>query len=116
MKRTVIKEVRYSEDEWKRILELSGKCGKRPAVYIRDKALNNKILKCELAQVMQGFNNHIHYSGYDFNNLARTVNENKEVFLKDVEDLREYVDEITKDIYEDIPALEFKEITVNGGH
>ena len=37
------KEVKFSTEEWNKVVELSAKSGKLPAAYIRDQALNIKI-------------------------------------------------------------------------
>lgn len=41
----IIKEVKFSPDEWDRIITLSKKYKKLPAAYIREKAVDGKILK-----------------------------------------------------------------------
>ena len=43
MEKKIRKEIKYSSDEWSKVIELSAKSGKLPAAYIRDKALNIKI-------------------------------------------------------------------------
>ena len=43
MDKKIRKEIKYSSDEWSKVIELSAKSGKLPAAYIRDKALNIKI-------------------------------------------------------------------------
>ena len=39
MEKKIRKEIKYSSDEWDKVIELSAKSGKLPAAYIRDKAL-----------------------------------------------------------------------------
>ena len=43
MEKKIRKEIKYSSDEWSKVIELSAKSGKLPAAYIRDQALNIKI-------------------------------------------------------------------------
>ena len=39
MEKKIRREIKYSSDEWSKVIELSAKSGKLPAAYIRDKAL-----------------------------------------------------------------------------
>ena len=43
MEKKIRKEIKYSSDEWDKVIELSAKSGQLPAAYIRDQALNIKI-------------------------------------------------------------------------
>ena len=42
MEKKIRKEIKYSSDEWSKVIELSAKSGKLNADYIRDQALNIK--------------------------------------------------------------------------
>lgn len=94
-KYTVRKEVKYSNDEWSRVLELSSKCGKLPAVYIREQALNIKIKKLDSTQFdhTSGKRNRLNL---EMNDVAKTVNSNKAVFAKDVEDAERIINDLGK--------------------
>ena len=39
MEKKIRREIKYSSDEWDKVIELSAKSGKLPAAYIRDQAL-----------------------------------------------------------------------------
>ena len=39
MEKKIRREIKYSSDEWEKVIELSAKSGKLPAAYIRDQAL-----------------------------------------------------------------------------
>lgn len=85
-KRTVRKEVKFSDEEWNRILRKAKKCGMLPAVYIRNKALNGKILFCDLSTESFDVNHSVDEPILALNEVAKTVNTEKCVFLKDVEE------------------------------
>lgn len=42
MKRKIRKEVKYSHDEWDKVIAFAKESGKLPAAYIREKAVNGK--------------------------------------------------------------------------
>lgn len=85
-KRTVCKEVKFSNEEWSRVLSKADKCGMLPAVYIRNKALDGKILFCKLSDGSVDINYSLNEPLLALNKVAKAVNTEKCVFRKDVEE------------------------------
>ena len=90
-KRTICKEVKFSSDEWNRLLKKAEKCGMLTAVYIRDSALNGKILFCDVFSYDEEIFSALNKSASAMNKVAKTVNTEKCVFLKDVEEAEKAV-------------------------
>ena len=85
-KRNVCKEVKFSNEEWSRVLCKAKKCGMLPAVYIRNRVLYGKILFCNLSDESVDVNYSVNEPILVLNKVAKTVNTEKCVFLKDVEE------------------------------
>ena len=85
-KRNVCKEVKFSNEEWSKVLSKAEKCGMLPAVYIRNKALNGKIFFCNLSDESDDVNYSVNEPLLALNKVAKTVNTEKCVFRKDVEE------------------------------
>ena len=90
-KRTICKEVKFSNEEWSKVLNKAKKCGMLPAVYIRNKALNDKILFCNLSDGSVDVNYSVNEPILVLNKVAKTVNTEKCVFRKDVEEAEKAV-------------------------
>ena len=90
-KRTICKEVKFSNEEWSKVLSKAKKSGMLPAVYIRNKALNGKILFCNLSDESNDVNYSVNEPILVLNKVAKTVNTEKCVFLKDVEEAEKAV-------------------------
>lgn len=86
IKRTICKEVKFSNEELSKVLNKSEKCGMLPAVYIRNKALNGKILFCDFSNESMDVNQSVNEPILVLNKVAKTVNTEKCVFRKDVEE------------------------------
>lgn len=110
MKRTICKEVKYSAEEWKTICALAAKCGKCPAAYIREKALNGKIRVCDVLNCISDFNRKSERFIIEINNIAKTVNTEKCIYKKDVEDVKKAIDGLEELIHIHLPTLVFKEL------
>ncbi|MBQ5318888.1 MAG: hypothetical protein J6K17_07320 [Oscillospiraceae bacterium] len=67
------------------------KCGMLPAVYIRNKALNGKILFCDFSSESMDVNQSVNEPILVLNKVAKTVNTEKCVFLKDVDEAEKAV-------------------------
>ena len=77
------KEIKYSNEEWDKVVEFSAKSGKLPAAYIRDQALNIKIKIEDVFNTdytVPDMRNKFHR---EMNEVAKTVNISKAVFAKD---------------------------------
>ncbi len=85
-KRTICKEVKFSDEEWSRVLSKAKKSGMLPAVFIRNKALDGKILSCDLSDEGVDVNYSVNEPILVLNKVAKTVNTEKCVFRKDVEE------------------------------
>ncbi len=90
-KRTICKEVKFSDEEWSRVLSKAKKSGMLPAVYIRNRALYGKILFCNLSDESIDVNYSVNEPILVLNKIAKNVNTEKCVFLKDVEEAEKAV-------------------------
>ena len=86
IKRTICKEVKFSNEEWSKVLSKAKKCGMLPAVYIRSKSLDGKIFYCNLSDESNDINYSLNEPLLALNKIAKTVNTEKCVFRKDVEE------------------------------
>lgn len=110
IKRTICKEVKFSNEEWSKVLSKAKKSGMLPAVYIRNKALDGKILFCKLSDGSVDINYSLNEPLLALNKVAKTVNTEKCVFRKDVEEAEKAV-AMLGDIAENMLAsFQFKEI------
>ena len=91
IKRTICKEVKFSDEEWCRVLSKAKKYGMLPAVYIRNKALNGKVLFCDLSDGSVDVNYSVNEPILILNKVAKTVNTEKCVFRKDVDEAEKAV-------------------------
>ena len=86
IKRTICKEVKFNDEEWSRVLSKAKKYGMLPAVYIRNKALSGKIHFCDFSNESDEINYSLNEPLLALNKVAKTVNTEKCVFRKDVEE------------------------------
>ena len=109
MEKKIRKEIKYSEEEWSKIVELSAKSGKLPASYIRDQALNIKIKIIDYLSPddgVPGMRNKFHR---EMNEVAKTVNISKSVFAKDVEKIINEMGEFARN---DLKAISMHEVNI----
>ena len=85
-KRNVCKEVKFSNEEWSKVLSKAKKYGMLPAVYIRNKALSGKIHFCDFSNESNDINYSLNEPLLALNKIAKTVNTEKCVFRKDVDE------------------------------
>ena len=90
-KRNVCKEVKFSNEEWSKVLNKAEKCGMLPAVYIRSKSLDAKIFYCKLSDGSVDVNYSVNEPILILNKVAKTVNTEKCVFRKDVDEAEKAV-------------------------
>lgn len=110
IKRTICKEVKFSDEEWSRGLSKAEKYGMLPAVYIRSKSLDGKIFYCNLSDESDDINYSLNEPILALNKVAKTVNTEKCVFRKDVEEAERAIATLG-DIAENMLApFQFKEI------
>lgn len=111
MEKKIRKEIKYSEEEWSKIVELSAKSGKLPAAYIRDQALNIKIKIIDYLSPddgVPGMRNKFHR---EMNEEAKTVNISKAVFAKDVEEAEKGIELLENYVHNQLRTPVFKEVT-----
>lgn len=95
MKKTKIrKEVKYSPDEWNKVCKLAKESKMLPAAYIRDKAVNGKIVRLNYNSFGDDFRKKRDAVFCGINEIAKTVNTEKEVFRKDVDDVEKVIDDL----------------------
>ena len=97
MKKTrgkIRKEVKFSTEEWNKVVELSAKCGKLPAAYIRDQALNIQIKVIDVFSPDDGVVDIRNKFHREMNEVAKTVNTHKAVFTSDVEEVERIINEM----------------------
>ncbi len=110
MKRTICKEVKYSAEEWDKLCVIAKKYGKCPAAYIREKALNGKIRVCDVFDCISDFNRKSERLIIEINNVAKTINTEKCIYKKDIEDVKKAIDSLEELIHIHLPPLIFKEL------
>lgn len=112
MEKKIRKEIKYSDEEWNKVTELSAKSGKLPASYIRDQALNIKIKIIDYLSPddgVPGMRNKFHR---EMNEVAKTVNISKAVYAKDMEDAERIINEMGEFARNDLKAISMREINI----
>lgn len=112
MEKKIRKEIKYSEEEWSKIVELSAKSGKLPAAYIRDQALNIKIKSIDYLSPDDGvpcMRNKFHR---EMNEVAKTVNISKAVYAKDVEDVENIINEMGEFAHNGLHTILMREVNI----
>ena len=112
MGKKIRKEIKYSDEEWNKVVELSAKSGKLPAAYIRDQALNIKIKIIDYLSPddgVPGMRNKFHR---EMNEVAKAVNISKAVFAKDVEDAERIINEMGEFARNDLKAISMREVNI----
>ena len=112
MGKKIRKEIKYSDEEWNKVVELSAKSGKLPASYIRDQALNIKIKIEDVFNTdytVPDMRNKFHR---EMNEVAKTVNISKAVFAKDVEDAERIINEMGEFARNDLKAISMREVNI----
>ena len=110
MEKKIRKEIKYSSDEWSKVIELSAKNGKLPAAYIRDQALNIKI------SVIDYLNHHPRDKDERFrlsnkmNDIAKIVNTEKAIYGKDVEEAESVINDLGEFVRNGIIPLPLREV------
>lgn len=93
-KAKIRREVKYSSAEWNKVCKLAKESKMLPAAYIRDRAVNGKIIKVDCHSFTDDFKKKENSVYWGINEIAKTVNTEKEVFLKDVEDVEKVIDDL----------------------
>lgn len=112
MEKKIRKEIKYSDEEWNKVTELSAKSGKLPASYIRDQALNIKIKIIDYLSPddgVPGMRNKFHR---EMNEVAKTVNISKVVYAKDVEDVEKIINEMGEFARNCLKAISMREVNI----
>ena len=106
------KEIKYSNEEWNKVIELSAKSGKLPAAYIRDQALDIKIKIEDVFNTdytVPDMRNKFHR---EMNEVAKTVNISKAVFAKDVEDVERIINEMGEFAHNELRVISMREVNI----
>lgn len=106
------KEIKYSNEEWDKVVEFSAKSGKLPAAYIRNQALNIKIKAIDYLSPddgVPGMRNKFHR---EMNEVAKAVNISKAVFAKDVEDAERIINGMGEFARNDLKAISMREVNI----
>ena len=112
MEKKIRKEIKYSDEEWNKIVELSAKSGKLPAAYIRDQALNIKIKVIDYLSPddgVPGMRNKFHR---EMNEVAKAVNISKAVYAKDVEDVENIINEMGEFAHNGLHTILMREVNI----
>lgn len=88
------KEIKYNEREWERVKALSEKSGMLPAAYIRDKALNCKIMNILNSDEDDKWLDVRHAIYWGMNDIAHSVNTNKKVTAEQVQEMENFIDQL----------------------
>lgn len=110
-KRTIRKEVKYNSDEWEKMIFLSKKSGKNPAAYIREKAVSGKIMRLDLESMLMNASYDDNSACIDINSVAKNVNTEKAVYLKDVEEAEKGIELLEDYVHNQLRTPAFKEVT-----
>lgn len=107
-----IKEVKFYPEEWDRIMELSKKYNKLPAAYIREKAVDGKILNTDyFVMLCESGNSEDVKASYDINKIAKTVNTEKTIFAKDVIELERTIRSLEDFVHNGLLPFTYREVT-----
>lgn len=112
MEKKIRKEIKYSGEEWNKVVELSVKSRKLPAAYIRNQALNIKIKIIDYLSPddgVPGMRNKFHR---EMNEVAKTVNISKAVYAKDVEDAERIINEMGEFARNYLKAISMREVNI----
>lgn len=112
MENKIRKEIKYSDEEWNKVVELSAKSGKLPAAYIRDQALNIKIKIIDYLSPddgVPGMRNKFHR---EMNEVAKAVNISKAVYAKDVEDVENIINEMGEFAHNGLHTILMREVNI----
>ncbi len=112
MEKKIRKEIKYSDEEWNKVVELSAKGGKLPAAYIRDQALNIKIKIIDYFSPDDGVPDMRNKFHREMNDVAKTVNINKAVFAKDVEDVEKIINEMGEFAHNELRVISMREVNI----
>ena len=112
MEKKIRKEIKYSDEEWNKVVELSAKSKKIPAAYIRNQALNIKIKIIDYLSPDDGVTGMRNKFHREMNEVAKTVNITKAVFAKDVEDAERIINEIGEFARNDLKAISMREVNI----
>lgn len=107
----IIKEVKFYPDEWDRVMELSKKHKKLPAAYIREQAVDGKILKSNLDDYIDELLNDENRAVTDINRIAKTVNTEKAVYANDVEEIEKTIVFLEEFMKNRLKPFVFHEVT-----
>lgn len=110
MKRKIRKEVKYSHDEWDKVIAFAKESGKLPAAYIREKAVNGKILWCDILESTQNYIVPEDTAIGDINKVAKNVNTEKAVYSKDVEEVEKAIELLENMVHNRLTPFVFKEV------
>lgn len=110
-KKTIRKEVKYNSDEWDKMIFLSKKSGKNPAAYIREKTVSGKIMRLDLESMLMNASYDDNSACIDINSVAKNVNTEKAVYLKDVEEAEKGIELLEDYVHNQLRTPVFKEVT-----
>lgn len=111
MKNKIRKEVKYSPDEWNKVIAFAKESGKLPAAYIREKAVNGKILWCDILESSQNYIVTEDTAIMDINKVAKNVNTEKAVYSRDVEEVERAICILEDMVNNHLHPFIFKEVT-----
>jgi hypothetical protein len=110
-KNKIRKEIKYSDDEWNKVIALSKERGLLPAAYIREQAVNTKIkIRDELISD-NDFKSKRSEIYWGINHIAKVVNSEKTVYSKDVEEVEKIIDKLGNLANNELRPIVFKEVT-----
>jgi hypothetical protein len=110
-KNKIRKEIKYSDDEWNKVIALSKERGLLPAAYIREQAVNTKIkIRDELISD-NDFTSKRSEIYWGINHIAKVVNSEKTVYSKDVEEVEKIIDKLGNLANNELRPIVFKEVT-----
>ena len=95
MRRKIQKIIRFSEEEWSKVLSKAEAAGMKPAVFIRNIAANGQVRIYDL-QKYQSLVAPIRGICSVMNQIAKVANSTGSIYEKDVAELRENTAEVRR--------------------
>lgn len=109
MKMKIIKEIKFSDDEWNKVLRRSAKKGMLPASYIRDQAVNGKIMVADISVGNSELFNSESRLYWDINRIAKEVNTIKNVTEENVRGIEACMDFLEDIVTNKLRPFAFRE-------
>lgn len=103
------KEIIYTLKEWNKIEKEADRCGLKTSQYIMYKSLNGDIYRLnmkELAPLLNG----MRIISRNINQIAHKANETNNIYVEDIEKVKEAQDELCRTLNQFLSTLVWKKV------